>query len=45
MRVLGYEKFIITTLSNARQGGDGEGLSEVGLKSLNPSPSRLMVWG
>ena len=43
--VLGYEKFIIITLINARWGRDGEGQDGVGLKSLNPSLPRLVVWG
>ena len=38
-----YEKFTIITLSNAGQGGDGEGRGGMGLKSLNPSPPHPVV--
>ena len=49
IKVLGYEKFTIITLSNAGRDGDGDGDGEgwggAGLKSLNPSPPRPAVRG
>ena len=39
------EKFTIITLINTGWGRDGEGRDGVGLKSLNPSLPRPVVWG